>query len=67
MYLCMNGPSLLLLYPPLSFSLHVVIILLSSLSLLQEDHELYEKMFANYIKEGVSGDEFEDLLEKVGR
>ena len=33
----------------------------------QEDHELYEKVFANYIKEGVTGDEFEDLLEKVGR
>ncbi len=31
----------------------------------QEDQEFYEKQFAKYIEAGVSGDDYEELLEKV--
>lgn len=31
----------------------------------QEDQEFYEKAFSKYIEEGVSGDDYEELLEKV--
>lgn len=33
--------------------------------LVEEDHEAYERQFANYIKHGVSGDDYEEVLEKV--
>ena len=31
---------------------------------MEEDHEAYERQFAHYIKHGVSGDDYEEVLEK---